>query len=566
MTKVAIIGMGSWGTKVYECLKRLQVDIVNPEDSDWVVLCTPNDLHYNQCLYWMSKGKNVFCEKPLTFSYQSAKTLYSYAESKKVKLYVDDIYLWRDIEIFPDENVFYWSKPDISGYLERFAYHHFYLLFDSQKSGIKTIDSHNDMINLILNNGTVANFKYEEGGTFHRINGVPVSDNGDPLGDMLQNVFDFSVDFIRNKNNTINATLMLEKAIEVCYKKAIVIGAGAFGCTTAIALSNNGFNVELIEEQNDIMQGSSSINQYRLHKGYHYPRSEETALECSEGIKTFEKKYIESLTDSRIEHLYGISSKDSLIQAEQYKNFLNKMNLPFTEVEPLNGCDLTVSVEENLFDPNILKNLLQDKLYSSNVKVSLNTRVDDIEKYKNDYDVVVIATYSNINQFLTNKKEYQFEVCEKPVVKLPESFVNKSIVIMDGPFACLDPYGEYFVLGNVVHAIHQSNVGYLPEVNDTLKQYINKGIIENPETTNIDKFIETGKIYFGEEFAQLEHIGSMYTVRAVLKNRDHDDARPTLVAHEEDNVWSLFSGKIDTCVNAANKLIEMVKEHELDAR
>lgn len=560
MTKVAIIGMGSWGTKVYECLKRLQVDIVNPEDSDWVVLCTPNDLHYNQCLYWMSKGKNVFCEKPLTFSYQSAKTLYSYAESKKVKLYVDDVYLWREIELFPDENVFYWSKPDISCYLERFAYHHFYLLFNSQNSTIKTIDTHNDAINIILNNGHVANFKYEKGSTFHRINGVPVSDDGDPLGDMLQNVFNFSVDFIRNKNNTINATLMLEKAIEVCYKKALVIGAGAFGCTTAIALSNNGFDVELIEEQNDIMQGSSSINQYRLHKGYHYPRSEDTALECLEGIKTFEKKYIESLTDSRIEHLYGIASKDSLVQAEQYKNFLNKINLPFTEVEPLNGCDLTVSVEENLFDPNILKNLLQDKLYSSNVKVSLNTRADNIEKYKNDYDVVVVATYSNLNQFLTNKKEYQFEVCEKPVVKLPESFANKSIVIMDGPFACLDPYGEYFVLGNVVHAIHQSNVGYLPEVNDTLKQYLNKGIIENPEITNIDKFIETGKLYFGEEFAQLEHIGSMYTIRTVLKNRDHDDARPTLVVHEEDNVYSIFSGKIDTCVSAANELVEMIKD------
>ena len=97
-------------------------------------------------------------------------------------------------------------------------------------------------------------------------------------------------------------------------------------------------------------------------------------------------------------------------------------------------------------------------------------------------------------------------------------------------------------------------------MNDTLKQYLNKGIIENPKITNIDKFIETGKIYFGEEFAQLEHIGSMYTVRAVLKDRDHDDARPTLVNHEEDNVYSIFSGKIDTCVSASNELVEMIKD------
>ncbi len=50
----------------------------------------------------------------------------------------------------------------------------------------------------------------------------------------------------------------------------------------------------------------------------------------------------------------------------------------------------------------------------------------------------------------------------------------------------------------------------------------------------------------------------MYTFRVVLSNRDHDDARPTLVNHEGDNVWSLFSGKIDTCVNAANELIRRI--------
>ena len=56
----------------------------------------------------------------------------------------------------------------------------------------------------------------------------------------------------------------------------------------------------------------------------------------------------------------------------------------------------------------------------------------------------------------------------------------------------------------------------------------------------------------------LKHIGSMYTIRAVLSDRDHDDARPTLVNHEGDNVWSLFSGKIDTCVDAANELIRRI--------
>ena len=50
----------------------------------------------------------------------------------------------------------------------------------------------------------------------------------------------------------------------------------------------------------------------------------------------------------------------------------------------------------------------------------------------------------------------------------------------------------------------------------------------------------------------------MFTVRAVLKDREHDDARPTLVEKHGDNMFTLFSGKIDTCVDASNELIKMI--------
>ena len=76
---------------------------------------------------------------------------------------------------------------------------------------------------------------------------------------------------------------------------------------------------------------------------------------------------------------------------------------------------------------------------------------------------------------------------------------------MDGPFMCLDPYDstDYHVLGNVVHAIHDTTIGYEPILNNDLEKYLNKGIIENPKITNIDKFIDTGKVYF-DGFEDLE--------------------------------------------------------------
>ena len=130
---------------------------------------------------------------------------------------------------------------------------------------------------------------------------------------------------------------------------------------------------------------------------------------------------------------------------------------------------------------------------------------------------------------------------------------------MDGPFMCFDPLAntEYHLGGNVVHSIHVSNIGKKPEIPRVYREYLNKGIIKNPKYTNVDRFIESAKKFF-PNIEQAEHIGSMYTIRTVQKNRDHDDARPSLVSHEGGNVYSLFSGKIDTCVDSANELIRML--------
>ena len=130
---------------------------------------------------------------------------------------------------------------------------------------------------------------------------------------------------------------------------------------------------------------------------------------------------------------------------------------------------------------------------------------------------------------------------------------------MDGPFMCLDPFGntEYHVLGHVEHAIHSRNIGKEASVPNKLKDYLNSGIVK-PKITNIELFRQAGLEFF-DEFDKLKHIGSMFTVRTVLANRDYDDARPTLVERNEDNVFSMFSGKIDTCVEASNQLIKKMK-------
>ena len=222
-----------------------------------------------------------------------------------------------------------------------------------------------------------------------------------------------------------------------------------------------------------------------------------------------------------------------------------------------NVVDLMVEVKEFLFNPIKLKEICWNKLNEYDVNVKLNMEINNSTDTK--YDYVINSTYANLNGLLpeNKQKDYQFELCEKPVVQLPEQYKNKSVVIMDGPFMCIDPLGNtgLHVMGNVVHAIHSTNVGKFPKCDKKYDKLLNKGIVKNPSITNIDKFIASANKFF-VDMNKIKHIGSMFTFRTVLPNRDKDDARPTLIENPTDNIFNLFSGKIGTCINAADELVE----------
>ncbi|MFZ3019972.1 MAG: FAD-dependent oxidoreductase [Minisyncoccia bacterium] len=347
--------------------------------------------------------------------------------------------------------------------------------------------------------------------------------------------------------------------------KIAVVGAGIFGVTTAIKLAKEGFNVELFDKNSDILAAASGINQYRLHRGYHYPRSKSTALSSKYSENSFRTEYGDAILDEN-EHYYVIAKVKSKVSGEEFINFCRDCGLEYeeTNIDHVHShmVDKVIRGNESLFDPVKLKEIVQDKINHSKIKLILNTEF--LSSHIDNYDLVVNCTYANSNFILERypeaKKEYQFELCEKPVLKLPEKFKGKSIVIMDGPFFCVDPYSntDLHVMGNVVHAIHRTNKGYFPEIPEEYKSLINKGIVKNPSITNIDKFLEVAKTFM-PDLEGAEHIGSMYTIRTVLPNVDATDERPTLVSKIGDKVIHVFSGKIGNCVEAAEEVLKIVK-------
>jgi hypothetical protein len=343
-----------------------------------------------------------------------------------------------------------------------------------------------------------------------------------------------------------------------------VVGGGIFGATAAVELARHGHRVELFERGTDLLTAASGINQYRLHRGYHYPRSRATAIECRDSEPAFRNAFPEAVVESP-DHFYAISARDSLTSADDYVRFCEDLALEVEIDAPAvlrtEAVSLAVRVRESLFDPVVLRRLVWEQLRATGVDVHLGTEVeaDDLRAFETS----VVATYAEVNRLAPDvpgsRPVYQFEICEKPVVRLPATFRADSVVVMDGPFMCVDPLADtgLFVLGNVVHAIHQRSIGRVPEVPGEYADLLDRGIVERPSITNIDRFISEGVEYF-EGFDQAEHVGSMFTIRAVLPGVDRTDERPTLVRQIDERTITVFSGKIDTCIRAAESVARLV--------
>ena len=574
--KFGIIGSGgTYGPRLTKylsifgelCWESNGSDRAWPEQKiDWVFIASPNLYHYEQATYFLNAGVNVFLEKPATLSTASLEDLISIAKNNNVHLYVDDVFLFRNDIVLPkklnsNENMS-WSKTagKAGALLDRLTYHHLYLL--------KSITKDNsDISNIIIHHkkpkhidfsfeysGSTIHAKYEDhAAVVHNIFlNIPIEPNaGIAIKNMLEQLLSGKADFIHNNATALWVLRQLTALKNRLQPRIAVVGAGLFGCTAALELSAAGFQVDLLEKHHEIIQEASAINQYRVHRGYHYPRSDSTVSECLNAIPLFMKSYGMAIMQHEVkESFYAIASKDSKVSASEYLDFLKRHDLEYEIVESLPNTDLTVRVREDLFDPEKIKNIIADRLFGSGVSVHCGVEVSN--KMLDQYDGAVIATYSRQYTFAQKAATYQFELVEKPIFQLPEQYRGRSVVILDGPFLCIDPYSDtpYHVMGNVVHAIHHANTGEAPVIPLGYVDVLNKGVIKNPPMSKVSKFLDAAKEFF-PGIEQSAHIGSMFTVRTVLPYRDSDDARPTIVDWLAPNKIGIFAGKICHSVAAA---------------
>jgi len=352
--------------------------------------------------------------------------------------------------------------------------------------------------------------------------------------------------------------------------RAAVIGGGAFGCSSAIALAKEGIQVDLFETASTLLGGASANSHNRLHLGYHYLRSQETARQSITGFLSFMFEFGESVVTG-FPNYYALSRYNSLTTSEEFTNFCDSVGISYREEFPkdeylnrdqISGC---FRVPEPLVNMESLALTLASKMKYLRVNVMLSTKAVNIfrefGKFRlitssnpsgSHYDIVVDATYSN-NRWLEDglgiiptPKHYEYVV-------IPEiSWEARSpvgLTVMDGDFASVMPSASMAKRALVYHVKESVVAGPWgehppPPYRDISDKEVKRIISKSSHFFPFLEFAET--------------LAIRKAVRVVQEN--DVDARLSSVTSYPDipGYASVFSGKISTCVITGEHLVRAV--------
>ncbi len=237
--------------------------------------------------------------------------------------------------------------------------------------------------------------------------------------------------------------------------KICIIGGGFYGCYFAIKIKKKYPNSEvtIFEKNNDILLESAINNQYRLHYGFHYPRSPMTIKQTLVGSKKFIKEFKKYIYFPK-KNIYAIHKK-SKINFKKYTKIFIKYKIPFKNLERnqfdkyfinpklIEGAILT---GEGVIDLNKLYKDIKKK-YLKNIKIIKRKKVVNLDpngtiffdnKQKKKFDLIFNTTFVNPNLGLKKGFNIKYELSAMAYVK---NFLSKdlAITIMDGNYISAYP-------------------------------------------------------------------------------------------------------------------------------
>ena len=170
--------------------------------------------------------------------------------------------------------------------------------------------------------------------------------------------------------------------------RVCVIGGGIFGLTAAIYLSKFSSEIKIFDKNQTILNGATRFNHNRHHFGYHYPRSIDTAVQCINARKDFDKFYRNSI-DYSFKNFYAIKNKGA---------FCNKKKITVGETNKLECATIAISSSES------------DKLEKKKLKIK------DIEKIGSIAYKIALVAKGKIDATLSFTRKSDWDIAAASLI------------------------------------------------------------------------------------------------------------------------------------------------------
>jgi hypothetical protein len=338
--------------------------------------------------------------------------------------------------------------------------------------------------------------------------------------------------------------------------KIAVAGAGIYGATIAIRLAEQGHNVRLFDPLG-ILRATSVINQYRIHSGYHYPRSPETISETLEARAEFTEAFAPAIVrNSR--HYYAIPQHGSVTPPGLFEKVMAQYKLVCKPCRPdwmdFGFIDKCYEVDEQIYDPDTLRDVVTARVSALGIPFQRRVFAPEMRK---DYDFTIWATYG-LGPSLGLFKNAKYQVAEKILIQLPKALQHVSLVVVDGPFTAFDPYGSSAksLFGSAKNTNHWTTNNPRDPIPEPYAHMLNGPRWEPINFSRFEAMRQDSMLAIpGSKDAV--YLGSRFTIR-VVENNPISDRRTLYVQEASPGEIHIFSGKVVGAVKAARLVCELV--------
>jgi hypothetical protein len=332
-------------------------------------------------------------------------------------------------------------------------------------------------------------------------------------------------------------------------KNFCIIGAGWYGCHIGLYLKELGHNVIIYEKERKIFNGASGFNQFRLHKGFHYPRSSETIIEAKKNFKKFNKKYRQFIFYPK-NNIYCIANKESLIDFDTYIKILtsHKLNYKIKKFSFLKNVQGSVISDEGVLLNKKIINFFKKKLKN---EIVYNCKIKSIKKIKKKYNFIIDCTNNTFKNNIGKNVKYILtlsHIYKKNIKKL-----LYPVTIMDGKLASIYPYAEkksYFTLTHSEYT-HIKNFKSFSSLIKFSKK-ISKSFIKKNRFLS-EKSISNFYLNFVKYFS---YKGFFFSYKIIEEEKS--DKRG-FVLKKDGNIISICSPKIANIFSAQEAIANIIK-------